>query len=678
MFLSKLLIVFFVLSTLLLADENVLTAQTVVVSATKTLIETDEVVEDLEIISVEDIENSGASTTEELIQAIPGITVYRHPQTQIRINGMEGNYTLVLIDGVPIHADVGGGVPLENIPLGDIERIEIVKGASSVIYGSSAIGGVVNFITRGLSRSTEITGGLRYQSNILSDQFNTPGYEDDNDFEVATDQRARWSGATSADAGVRTTLGIFDIKASGGVYFDSGVVDTIIKRPVVLFGNRPYWTMNEVNRSFGNLYAGVDISEDLLVSVDTRFALDKDKRSLSRDVVQYFSNNSYNGVVKWNYFVNERTTFDGYFSGQRFDHTYNNYDYNLEATTKDNLSTYKTFDSEFLAEISLNDANTFVTGINFIRESMYNDDIENDYQNGYEVACFVQESFNYRDENRLIVTTGFRATYNSRFSGAINPKVGARYNFSSGLYARVSYGTGFNTPTFKQNFYDTFIHPKPHDFLLQGNPDLSPEKSHSLNASLGGEANVLSYEASVHLSLVDQKISTEVISEEGGELEDGSIYSYQRGYVNIAESRSMGSDLSLTYKGNDWFNLTGFFSYLYMEDRETPEDEFLESELFSPYSYKFSGIIYFDQWRKYLPIMNVMFNHEGRQVWNRDEEDESLRYLESYSTLNVSLKKQITDNISFTFGVNNVLDDGSDDLGFGYGRICYTDLRFSY
>lgn len=675
---SKLLIIPFVFSALLLADEDgVVTSETVVVSATKTLIETNEVVENLEIVTAEEIENSGASTTEELIQTIPGITIYKHPQTQIRINGMEGRYTLVLIDGVPIHTNVGGGVPLENIPMGDIERIEIIKGAASAIYGSSAIGGVVNFITRRLSRSTEITGGLRYQSNILSSQFDIPGYEDA-DFEVATSQRARWMGATSADIGVRTTLGLFDIKASGGMYFDPGVVDTIIKRPVALFGNRPYWTMNEVKRYFGNLYTGVDFSDDLLVSFDARFALDKDKRSLSRDVVQYFTNHSYNGVLKWNYFLNQRVSFDGYFSGQKFDHTYNNYNYNLEETTKDNLSTYNTLDSELLSKIALNDSNEMVTGINFIRESVHNDDIESNYQSGYEIAGFIQESFNFQNEDRLIVTTGLRGTYNSRFSGAINPKIGARYNFSNALYARMSYGTGFNTPTFKQNYYDSFIHPKPHDFLLRGNPDLSPEKSHSLNASMGGATELFTYEATGHLSMMNDKITTEVTSEEGGSLEDGRIYSYQRGYVNVAESRSYGSDLSLRYIGIHWFSLTGSFSYLYMEDRDSSDAEYLESELYSPYSFKASGTFDFSSFGQYLPTLNAMFNYEGRQVWDRTAEEESLRYLESYSTLNISLKEELAENITFTLGVNNLLDNGSDDLGFGYGRIGYADLRFNY
>lgn len=676
--LCKILIILFMFSTLLLADEDtVVTSETVVVSATKTLIETNEVVEDLEIVSAEEIENSGASTTEELIQTISGITICKHPQTQIRINGMEGRYTLVLIDGVPIHANIGGGVPLENIPLGDIERIEIVKGAASAIYGSSAVGGVVNFITRRLSRSTKVTAGLRYQSNILSNQFNTPGYEDD-DFEVATSQRARWMGATSADIGLRTTIGILDIKVSGGMYFDSGVVDTIIKRPVALFGNRPYWTMNEVKKSFGNLYAGVDFSDDLLVSFDARFALDKDKRSLSRDVVQYYSNHSYNGVVKWNYFLNQNVSFDGYFSGQRFNHTYNNYNYNLEETTKDNLSTYNTFDSEFLAKTALNDANEIVTGINFIRESVHNDDIENDYQSGHEIAGFIQESFNLQNEDRLIITAGFRGTYNSRFSGAINPKIGVRYNFSNTMYARISYGTGYNTPTFKQNYYDSFIHPKPHDFLLQGNPDLSPEKSHCLNGSIGGETQLFSYNATGHLSIINDKITTEVTSEEGGMLENGRIYSYQRGYVNVAESRSFGSNLSLSYTGIHWFSLTGSFSYLYMEDRDSPDDEYLESELFSPYSFKASGTFDFRRFGQYFPTLNVMFNYEGRQLWNRAAEEESLRYLESYSTLNVSLKKELTETITFTLGVNNLIDNGSNDLGFGYGRIGYADLRFNY
>ncbi|MCK5132583.1 MAG: TonB-dependent receptor [Candidatus Sabulitectum sp.] len=676
-FSNTVLIVPLLLSTLLLAEDgDVITTGTIVVSATKTLIETQEVVEELDVITVEDIENSGASTTEELMQTIPGITIYKHPQTQIRINGMEGAYTLILIDGVPVHANVGGGVPIENIPLGDIERIEIIKGASSAIYGSSAVGGVINFITKKLSRSTEITGGYRYQTNVVSNQFNTPGYEDET-FEVATGQRAHWPGAHSGDAGLRTTLGIFDIKASCGFYFDVGVVDTIIKRPVSLFGNRPYWTMNEMKRSFGNLYSGVDVSDDLTLSVDGRFSIDEDKRSLSKDVVRSFINYSYNGILRGSYFLEENVSFNGYLSAQRFDHNYRNYNFNLEAKTKDSYSVYDTFDFELRSIITLDDANELVAGVNFIRESVHNEDIENDKQNGYEVAGFLQESFNYEDEDRFFLTSGLRGTYNSRFSGAINPKIGARFNFFDALYLRVSFGTGFNAPSFKQNYYDNFIHPKPHDFLLSGNPDLTPEKSWSISGSVGGFSNMFSYKAYGHFTVIDDKISTMIVSEEGGSLENGQVYSYQRGYVNVAESRSYGADLSLGITGIDIFNISGSFSYLHMEDRDSSVGTYQESELYSPFTIKVSATFDTTRLGRYIPTVNAMFNYESKQIWNRAAE-EGMEYLESYATLNLSLKERLNENITFTLGVNNVLDNGSDDLGFGYGRIGYADVRFSH
>ncbi|PIE52039.1 hypothetical protein CSA37_08750 [Candidatus Fermentibacteria bacterium] len=666
------------LSLPVMAEEgDVVTTGTVVVSATKTLIEVSEVVEELEVIPSEVIENSGASTTEELLRTVPGITVVKHPQTQIEINGMEGAYTLVLIDGVPIHADVGGGVPIENIPLGDIERIEVVKGSAAAIYGSSALGGVVNFITKPLSRATQISGSYRYQTNLLSSQFDTPGFENDENFQVATANRARWAGAHIADLNLRTTVGLFDIKAAGGVHYDAGVIDTIIKRPIPVFGERPYWTMNEMKRYYGNLYAGLDVNDDLTISMDTRFAYDKDKRSLSQDLVQWFENNSYSGTLRSMYFAGDNVTFDSYFSFQRFDHDYCNWDYNTEVLTTDSYSIFDTWDCEAKSEIELNDEHDLVVGVNYLHESVENEDIIDGVKSGYEFAGYAQESFNLHDESRFIITAGLRGTYNSRFSGDVNPKLGARYNFAENFYLRLAMGTGFKAPSFKQNYYDSFIHPKPQNFLLTGNPDLVPERSLSFNGSTGGVFGAFDYELYGHYTTVDDKITTMITSEEGGFTPDSTEYSYQRSYVNVAESRSWGGDFSIGYNGIDYLDLTGTVTYLYMEDRESREDEYRESEMFSPLCYKLSMMLDLTGYNRYYPLVNLMYNFEGEQIWYRDPTGVDV-YLDDYSTLNMSLKERITDNVSFTFGMNNLLDNSSDDLGFGYGRITYADIQFTY
>lgn len=91
-------------------------------------------------------------TAAEALQSLPGVHVSRNSTpasvTEVRIRGAENNHTLVLIDGVPANDPTSGAYDFSDLSTADIERIEVIRGAQSVIYGSGAVGGVINIVTR--------------------------------------------------------------------------------------------------------------------------------------------------------------------------------------------------------------------------------------------------------------------------------------------------------------------------------------------------------------------------------------------------------------------------------------------------------------------------------------------------------------------------------------------------
>ena len=107
------------------------------------------------VLDREYIENSHADTAADLLRATPFLTFAQTGApgglTTISIRGGKSNFTLVMIDGVPVN-DItnllGGSFDLSSLPIGNIERVEIVRGPLSSVYGSDAIGGVINFISR--------------------------------------------------------------------------------------------------------------------------------------------------------------------------------------------------------------------------------------------------------------------------------------------------------------------------------------------------------------------------------------------------------------------------------------------------------------------------------------------------------------------------------------------------
>lgn len=124
----------------------------IVVTATRSPIPVTEAIVPVTVITRQDIEQSLASDLAELLRFEAGIDLGRNggpgQATSIFLRGTESNHTLVLIDGVRINPGTIGGAALQNIAPKLIERIEIVKGARSALFGTDAIGGVVNIITR--------------------------------------------------------------------------------------------------------------------------------------------------------------------------------------------------------------------------------------------------------------------------------------------------------------------------------------------------------------------------------------------------------------------------------------------------------------------------------------------------------------------------------------------------
>lgn len=147
----------------------------IVVTATRTPRALQEVPASVTVISEEDIEASGAKKIDDVIRLIPGIDVRRSlgvvtmsPTVSMRGMGDQPGRTLVMIDGIPASKADTGNFLWNRINLEDVERIEVVRGAASALYGSHAMGGVINIITKAPSKRPETT--VRSEAGSLDTQ----------------------------------------------------------------------------------------------------------------------------------------------------------------------------------------------------------------------------------------------------------------------------------------------------------------------------------------------------------------------------------------------------------------------------------------------------------------------------------------------------------------------------
>jgi len=157
-------------------------SDTIVVTATRTEIPLEQATVPVRVITRDDIELSLATDLAELLRFEAGIDIGRNggpgQATSVFLRGTESNHTLVLIDGVRINPGTIGGAAIQHISPEAIERVEIVKGARSALFGTDAIGGVINIITRRADESS-IEGGVGAGSFKSRSAFVSAGLRSD-------------------------------------------------------------------------------------------------------------------------------------------------------------------------------------------------------------------------------------------------------------------------------------------------------------------------------------------------------------------------------------------------------------------------------------------------------------------------------------------------------------------
>lgn len=402
------------------------------------------------VVSQDEIRRSAAPDLPSLLKGYTGVTVTSNggmgADSSVSLRGATAAQTLVLVNGVRAGSATSGTVNLSSIPVASIERIEIVKGGHSAQYGSDAIGGIINIITK--QGGICIDGRKSCGSLTLGVMHPWGGYVSGNvqgqsEGGINYSFGAQVLGTEGYDFTLPTTFGHEPDKdgfKQGSVNFslskdmDWGRVyaDGLYSRGRNQYDRQPANEADTSNFS-GRLGARIDHSESWSSTVELMSALD------------YASN------------------FGPGFEGDDFD----TLRYGVLASTQ------KTFE---VGEAR----HTLLGGVEAYRDSVDGTSISSV---GYAktsrnmTGVFGQYSFEYQ---ALTVDSGVRYDHDEQFGGATTYNIGASYALIDGLVARASYATGFRAPTFNDLYYP--------DPFLSGNPNLRPEKSRSYEVGLNWQA----------------------------------------------------------------------------------------------------------------------------------------------------------------------------------------------
>lgn len=411
-------------------------SETIVVTPTRTPEKASTVIGDISVITAKDIAAAGQATLVELIQAQPGIEIKQSggpgSQTSVSIRGGNSGHTLVLVDGLRVGSATAGTTPLENISLNQIERIEILRGPASSLYGADAVAGVIQIFTKqghGAPKPS-ITVGAG-SDGLVQGQANYGGEVGDTRF--------------SLGAGYSRTKGGFSA-ARPGIYGYNPDKDGDINRSAHL---------NIDHAIDGRNHIGV-------TAMGNRDYVDFDDGT-AKDV----AHNQVNDVaVYWKSRVSDRWTSQ-LRAGLGQNHTEN---FSLGVVT----SRFDTDQAQYLWQ------NDFVLGDGNLTASLEHSDQRVSATTAFSVTSRTINAgqvgyFGQWGAHTLQAT--LRHDDYSDFGGHTSGMAGYAYALNATWRASVSYGTSFKAPTFNDMYW-------PNQFGFQGNPNLTPEQGRNFESSL--------------------------------------------------------------------------------------------------------------------------------------------------------------------------------------------------
>ena len=455
-----------------------------------------------EVIDRERLDESGATTVAEALSMRPGLAIERGiGGAGVTIQGLGSEYVLVLVDGQRQIGRVDGRIDLDRLALGGVERIEIVRGPGSALYGSEALGGVIHVITR------EPDDGLRAEAGARLDG------------RLGSDLRA------GVGLGRGAWRGVADAEWRRGDPYDRDPSDpatTIAGYDDARAGARAAW--HDGDRARIDLAAEVQRRDLAAVAAPASGAV-LDRRNL-------IEIGSARAAARWS---GAQTAVRGGVAAGVFRDQYA-----VDQRGASSLDQYQET-VEDLVETTLQvdharGRHRLIAGGEGLRESLESARLSmpGDRLRG---ALYLQDEWRPGSAYRWLVVPALRLDHDTQFGSHATPRLAVRWDPIDTAVVRASAGAGYRAPSFKELLL-RFENPGA-GYVVEGNPALSPETSRSLQ--LGGEwrprprawlaANLF------HNELRD--LITAVTLDDGG---DGGPLRF--GYDNVGRARTSGVELA--------------------------------------------------------------------------------------------------------------------------------------
>ncbi len=640
-------------------EHSVIDMEGVVVTAQYSPQRADQSIYNIGVIDNRLIRQKGAVNLSQALNNELGIRISNDAAlgTSMSIQGLSGEHVKILIDGVPVIGRMNGNIDLSQINMYNVDHIEVVEGPMSVVYGSNALAGAVNIITKENTR-TKLSAWANSQVESV--------------------------GVYNFDLGGATSFGKSSVSLTGSRNFFAGFSDPDTSR------SKQWKPRLQYNLDGFYKYSG----DRLSIKADVRYFDEtiQNKGPLllpyrERAFDTWYYTKRLSERIQADYIIAEGRKMDLVFAHSWYSRVKNTYFKDLttleEVLLKGESAIDTTTFTSYLVRSTFTDEKiseklSYQAGIDINLESGEGKRIQDGSQSIGDYAAFA--SFKHQPSASLTFQPGIRYGYNTNYKSPLVPSLNVRYQPREGTHViRASYARGFRAPSLKE-LYLFFVDI---NHNLQGNPDLMAEYSHNFNLSWDHNhmksTNQYTFQAGLFYNSIHNRITLA--------LDSATLYSY----INVDQYRTLGGKVNFKYTLHPRFTFqVGLFQVARQsilgegENHSTPFR--LSTDITSSTTYNWIS-------RQIRFLISYKYTGRQPQFYSNAEGEIEEGFIEGYHMLDMSITKSwLNERIMLGAGANNLFNytniessglatgahsGGAGSYPVGWGRSFFISLRFN-
>lgn len=524
------------------------------------------------VLSAQEISEQGITTFDEaLTRMMPQASMAPNSMgTFLRLNGLGNKYILILINGQKLSGDISNNVDLNRINMARVKRIEILDGAASSLYGSDAIGGVINIITDQPTNSVcSVTNTTKVSGHgVLTESINLDIYKNGfGSYTSFTHDRAdsyqnnNLEFVKGSDTETQQTI----------APFFTGYRSNIVGQKFTYAPNR-HLALNAGMDYYYKITNRPETREDITGGTDYEMRY-KGLRWNIGGIYKFTAKNS----------LQANFTIDRFRYGKEYDVATKKYAVGDYVQSKKQ----RTMEGEMKAILGLVEGSTTILGANYRKDYLTatSGDI---HQHAYTLAAYAQHE--HRLLRDLTATVGLRYTHHETFGNQFSPKAVLMYAPGNFRF-RATYSQGFRAPGLDEIYYRYFSVNRGKAQIIFGNPDLKAERSHYVSLNAEYRSDLLAVSVTGFLNRINDMVvrqdipvdgtSLAMLRQEFPEMTDDQAEKLERysRYQNSDLGDVKGLQMNVSANLFQGFNLSANYVYTYARTKSDEEWTVMERSI---------------------------------------------------------------------------------------------------